>query len=736
MDRPAFDNLIRFFNNDLNIKVSDLSLLDIVILMGMMELIEKRELVLNNIPKKVVEDNIDVFNKYKIKYIGYCDSLIPGTLFREMVKSELWKVVKENIVRFDSRLYSVLQSLDTVHEKLKQYLNESALEYSKIYENFTNEDALRNKDLWRKIRKDAPKKLLGVISLINFDQLASFKDENLRPYQAENKRSIYKAWKQNKSIMLQMPTGTGKTRLFVSIVKDLFQWAKENEEEVNILILAHRKELINQISHNVGSVYGIPHGLIISNNIEQKEYPVQVGSVPTLNRRIDKWQEKEFDVIIIDEAHHVKASSYVKILNTFPYSKILGVTATPYRLNGVGFRPEFDKLIVSPSVYQFISDGYLCDYDYYSIKPDSFISKQIKNIKKFALDGDYLDSEMMKVVDRQEIRANIVDTYNKYAKGKKGIVYTINKVHNEHICQKLKALNVSVESIDSDTPSYERQRIVEDFKNGKVEIICNVNIFSEGFDCPDIEFILLARPTKSLALYLQQVGRGLRKIEGKTNVMILDMVGLYNRFGFPSAKRHWQYHFDGKYDKCNDNEIDFFSNEGVEDKNVSFIDTYDEGNEQVTLMHSSTNENEEEKVESRQKAAIPVLENKDSYNRPTKGENFEEIVNNCHAKIVELEQESKIFSKYNAEIPLEIQRQLYHYKRDLETYSKLLTFKQNFENMDWKGKTSNLEGKYKAQSLNTLIKLLNKDGYKIIVKVGKYGWREISFEYVQIKDPL
>ena len=233
--------------------------------------------------------------------------------------------------------------------------------------------------------------------------------------------------------MLQMPTGTGKTRLFVSIAKDFHNWAVKNKTAVKILFLAHRHELIDQIDTHLGIKYGLAHGIIMAKNMELKKYPVQIGSVPTLTRRIDRWVDKQFDIIIIDEAHHVKAESYKKIIKAFPYAKVLGVTATPYRLNGEGFMDEFEGLIVSEPINSFIKKGYLSEYEYYSIRPDSILQTQINSINQFDIDGDYLESAMISVMDTEKVRAKIVDTYLKFARGKKGIVYSISKGHNLHI---------------------------------------------------------------------------------------------------------------------------------------------------------------------------------------------------------------------------------------------------------------------------------------------------------------
>lgn len=432
--------------------------------------------------------------------------------------------------------------------------------------------------------------LAGITHKVDFSRLNPNNDSQLRDYQIENKRKIYNAWQLHKSVMLQMPTGTGKTRLFVSIVRDLHYWGALHKQAVKILILAHRQELIEQISETLGYTYHQAHGIIMSNNVEHKKLPVQVGSVPTLVRRISRWEDKDFDIIIIDEAHHVKADSYKRIIKQYPKARLLGVTATPYRLNGAGFHPEFEKLIISWPISQFIERGYLCDYLYYSIRPDSDLQSEIDTMKIDRYDGDYLDSEMMHVMDRGEIRAKIVNTYLKFAKGKKGIVYTVNKEHNRHLKEQFIAAGITSEVVDSDTPKDERNRIVESFRKGEIDILCNVNIFSEGFDCPDIEFVQLARPTKSLAMYLQQVGRGLRPAKNKRNVIILDNVGLYNKFGFPSTNRKWQYHFEGQEVE----DVDPSGKHNIFDKEDREREVLpiEEGNETVWLLHKPADSNE------------------------------------------------------------------------------------------------------------------------------------------------
>ena len=256
---------------------------------------------------------------------------------------------------------------------------------------------------------------------IDFKRLKAYssEDNTLRDYQQENKQRIYDAWVESSSVMLQMPTGTGKTRLFVSMIKDIFHYSHDKGMALKILIMVHRTELIDQIHKTLGEGYNLAHGIIQAGTKEEKTYPIQLASVQTLSRRLDNWTEKEFDFVIVDEAHHVKADSYQKIIKAFPDAKLLGVTATPVRLDGRGFTDIFDELIVSPSVRSFIKNGHLSEYDYYSVPRTSFIQREINGIKKFS-QGDYAESELERVCDNMRIRAEVVKTYLDFAKGKKG----------------------------------------------------------------------------------------------------------------------------------------------------------------------------------------------------------------------------------------------------------------------------------------------------------------------------
>ena len=255
---------------------------------------------------------------------------------------------------------------------------------------------------------------------------------------------------------------------------------------------------------------------------------------------------EEPSLIVIDEAHHAVAKTYAEVMRAFPKAKKLGLTATPYRLKGEGFADLFDTLLTSWSMDRFIAKGRLSLYDYYSIKPDGLDQRLIDSLKKRGADGDYLQKELNEVMDVRPSLERLCMTVKRYVARKKGIVYAFSIEHAEHIAEFYRQNDINAVAISSKTPSNERKSLVEQFKKGKIRVLVSVDLFSEGFDCPDVQFIQLARPTLSLAKYLQMVGRGLRVAKRKSYCVILDNVGLYRRFGMPSADRNWQQMFEGR----------------------------------------------------------------------------------------------------------------------------------------------------------------------------------------------
>lgn len=358
----------------------------------------------------------------------------------------------------------------------------------------------------------------------------------LYDYQEDMKERIEKALRLHRSVMAQMPTGTGKTYLLTAVI-DSFVNGNPMEK---VWIVAHRRELVSQIDETVRkfhSYYASDTSSLLSS--------VKAMSIQWLMRHYDEIEE-EPGMIVIDEAHHALAKTYKEMWERFPKAKFLGLTATPCRLNGKGFTDLFDVLVQSWSVPEFISKGRLATYDFVSIKSDGVTQRLIDSLQKRGADGDYQNKEMDMLLNKKPSIERLYRSLEEYGKDRKGIVYAINISHAQKITRLYQEHGVKAIAIDSKTPAAERQQDIEAFKKGDIQVLVNVDIFSEGFDCPDVEFVQLARPTLSLAKYLQMVGRGLRVAKGKKNCVIIDNVGLYRVFGLPSQVWNWNAMFEGK----------------------------------------------------------------------------------------------------------------------------------------------------------------------------------------------
>ena len=513
----------------------------------------------------------------------------------------------------------------------------------------------------------------------------SSEDTRLRPYQQLIKNRVFKIWDSQYNVMVQLPTGTGKTILFTSIINDL-----SKVRGSKIVILAHRKELIEQISEHL-SHYNIEHGLITSGKARKLDLSVQVASIQTLTHEKNVGLLKELNpqFIIIDEAHHSLADTYTKFWKECGDCWKLGVTATPYRLNLHSFRSHFDKYVESDTIDDFIKSGYLADYDFYTDNPNSSLSRTIESIKEKSSTRDYNTAALLRALNVQKHIQRLIVCYEQYVKGKKGIVYAINKEHAHNICNAYQIIGVQAVYVDSDTPKLERQNIVEQFRKNEIQVMVNVDIFSEGFDCPDVEFIQLARPTWSLGKYLQQVGRGMRPSENKQKTVILDNARMFVKFGFPSDKRSWLSFFNGEYW--------LKDYQGKEDYDcIKYLQQADRGNNEMMIMPYRGNR--------RSDKSIIVQANKDKED----SELFRRIqIINYNARLKELK-EKKAEAKRKEEAAKKEARRLEKRKYLLEHtpkeiietpyFEKVVSVNGNF------GKAIEGEARYIIKSLGAIVK--------------------------------
>ncbi|MDF4241556.1 DEAD/DEAH box helicase [Segatella intestinalis] len=385
------------------------------------------------------------------------------------------------------------------------------------------------------------------------------KEIKLFDYQEDMKERIEKALRLHRSVMAQMPTGTGKTYLLTAAIDSFV----EDNPNTKVWIVAHRKELVSQIEETIKKFYSYS-----SSKNKSLLVSVKAMSIQWLARHYNEIEE-EPGMIVIDEAHHALAKTYKEMWERFPKAKFLGLTATPCRLNGKGFTDLFDVLVQSWNIPEFISKGRLATYDFVSIKSDGVTQRLIDSLQKRGADGDYQNKEMDMLLNKRPSIERLYQSFEEYGKDRKGIVYAINISHAKKIMELYQEHGIKAVAIDSKTPAMERQADIEAFKKGDIQVLVNVDIFSEGFDCPDVEFVQLARPTLSLAKYLQMVGRGLRVAKGKKNCVIIDNVGLYRVFGLPSQVWNWKATFEGRLKYCRKKETpkerDFFLMNGKQE---------------------------------------------------------------------------------------------------------------------------------------------------------------------------
>lgn len=376
-------------------------------------------------------------------------------------------------------------------------------------------------------------------------------------YQKEMKERIGEAFAKHRSVMAQMPTGTGKTVLLASIVKQFL----DEHPASSVWIVAHRRELVSQIQETAQRFLPFPVSQDNSSLFNLRS-SLQTLSIQWLSRHYDE-VEGEPGLIVIDEAHHAIAKTYKEMWERYPEAKFLGLTATPCRLSGKGFTDLFEVLVRSWDVPQFIKQGRLATYDFVSIKGDSETQRLIDSLKKRGADGDYQTKEMDSVLNKKPSIERLYRSFVDFAKNRKGIVYAIDIEHARAIAEFYRENGVVAVAIDSKTPSSLRKEFIERFKlpssssssSLPIQVLVNVDIFSEGFDCPDVEFVQLARPTLSLAKYLQMVGRGLRVATGKKSCVMIDNVGLYRVFGLPSQVWDWEAMFEGKFSRRQQREV-------------------------------------------------------------------------------------------------------------------------------------------------------------------------------------
>lgn len=345
----------------------------------------------------------------------------------------------------------------------------------------------------------------------------------LRPYQQSivNEAKLLMQ-RGNRKLLICAPTGSGKTALTSHML------GSAASKGLASFFIVHRRELVRQ-SITAFSKSNISYGVCAAGFIPSPE-ATQICSIQTLRHRYTRL--KRPSMIVWDEAHHISAGTWDYIYKLYPQAYHIGLTATPRRMDGTGLRPWFSEIIQGPSVSWLIDNGFLCDYRVYA--PPSMHLDGIK-----ISGGDYVRSQLAHRIDRPSITGDAVREYQKRAPGKLALAFCATVEHSKHVAEQFNAAGIPAEHVDGETDSYIRDRAMTRFANREIKVITSVDIFGEGVDIPALECVILMRPTKSLGLYLQQVGRVLRPSPGKELAIILDLASNTEQHGLPDAEREW-----------------------------------------------------------------------------------------------------------------------------------------------------------------------------------------------------
>ena len=349
----------------------------------------------------------------------------------------------------------------------------------------------------------------------------------LRTYQSALIAKIVDAWQRKKRRVIAVaPTGSGKTLIFAKLIE---QYLSKNDKQV--LVVAHREELILQAQAKIATFTTLPIGIIKYGYPPNLNAPIQIASIQSLSRNLEDIEINP-RLIIIDEVHHAASDSYRALLAKFPTSYVLGMTATPIRNDGLGFDDQFDELIVGASVAELIKLGYLAPFKIFGAK-----RIQIKDTK--IRYGDYDRQTLIDEIDRSLVYGDLIEAYQKYAPNTKTVVFCIDVAHSEQTAAAYLAAGIPAEHIDGEVDQKERKAILDRFRSGETKVLTNCELILEGFDLDDIQTVQIVRPTASLALYLQMIGRVLRTHPSKPHATIIDHTPNIALFGLPDHPHEW-----------------------------------------------------------------------------------------------------------------------------------------------------------------------------------------------------
>ncbi len=345
----------------------------------------------------------------------------------------------------------------------------------------------------------------------------------LRDYQNKVIDAVRGAMSVHKRVILQAPTGSGKSVIIAYMIATALSRGKSS------WLICHRRELLDQLSETLYAA-GVPHGQIMAGRPMSKA-PVQVCSIQTLVRRLDGLQPP--DMLAIDECHHAVASTYQQVIDWARDAYIIGLTATPARSDGRGLGDIFKAIVPGPSVADLTAQRFLSPFRIHAPMHPIDVSEV------HTRGGDYDRGELTSLIDKSTITGDAIQHYRDHVAPGTCLVYCVSRLHARHVTAMYQEEGIDARYVCGDTPKDEREATIRSFRSGSPPVIVSVDLFGEGLDCPGLNAVQLLRPTQSLGLHLQQVGRGLRIDEGKEYLVILDHVGNTWRHGLPDDDREW-----------------------------------------------------------------------------------------------------------------------------------------------------------------------------------------------------
>lgn len=329
------------------------------------------------------------------------------------------------------------------------------------------------------------------------------------------------------------PTGAGKTVIAAEMIR------RASEKGSTIYFLAHRTELIDQCSEKL-SMSGVKHSTIVASGRGfDSRNPVQVASKDTLHSwfRRGRLPDESPSLVVVDECHRSVAKTYSDIMNAWSQSRIVGLTATPYRGDGKGLGREYDAIVVVAQIHELIRDGAL-------VKPRIFVGDPPDLAGVRTRGGDYMEKDLGEALNTPTLVGNVVDSWLKHAADRPTIVFAATIAHSLALTERFQAIGIRAEHADGSFKPEERARIVADFRAGKIQVLSNCQLFTEGFDATACSAVVLARPTKSTGLYLQMAGRALRPHPGKSDCVVVDLAGAYHQHGHVAEPRSFSLEDD------------------------------------------------------------------------------------------------------------------------------------------------------------------------------------------------